>query len=138
LRARGEDVPALLNHYMQIAAKELGVEAKTLAEDAAEALGRYSWPGNVRELVNLCRRLTVLAPGSEVHVDDLPVEITSTGAASRPADDWIDSLTAGGPPATTNGRPLLDGMPGSSRTIRVALKHAGTRWRSCSDGDAIR
>jgi hypothetical protein len=38
LRLRGEDVPALLNHYMQIAAKELGVEAKTLAEDAAEAL----------------------------------------------------------------------------------------------------
>ena len=44
-----------------------------------EVLARYSWPGNVRELVNLCRRLTVLAPGSEVHVDDLPAEITSAG-----------------------------------------------------------
>jgi two-component system nitrogen regulation response regulator GlnG len=126
LRLRGEDVPALLNHYMQIAAKELGVEAKTLAEDAAEALGRYSWPGNVRELVNLCRRLTVLAPGSEVHVDDLPAEITSTGAASKPTDDWIDSLSAWADRAATgDGRPLLDeALPRfESALIRVALKH---------------
>jgi two-component system, NtrC family, nitrogen regulation response regulator GlnG len=126
LRQRGEDVPALLNHYMQVAAKELGVEAKTLAEDAAEALGRYSWPGNVRELVNLCRRLTVLAPGSEVHVDDLPAEITATGSASKPADDWIDSLSAWADrAAASDGRPLLDeALPRfESALIRVALKH---------------
>ncbi|MEO8307024.1 MAG: nitrogen regulation protein NR(I) [Pseudomonadota bacterium] len=126
LRQRGEDVPALLNHYMQIAAKELGVEAKTLAEDAAAALGAYSWPGNVRELVNLCRRLTVLAPGSEVHVDDLPAEITSTGRASKPTDDWIDSLTAWADRAAgSDGRPLLDeALPRfESALIRVALKH---------------
>jgi two-component system nitrogen regulation response regulator GlnG len=83
LRSRREDVPMLLSHYLALAANELGVETKSLATDAGEVLSRYSWPGNVRELVNLCRRLTVLAPGSEVHVDDLPVEITTAGPPPR-------------------------------------------------------
>ena len=89
LRARREDVPMLLSHYLSLAAKELGVDTKTLSPEAVEVLARYGWPGNVRELVNLCRRLTVLAPGSEVHVDDLPAEITSAGPTSTPADDWV-------------------------------------------------
>src|SRR6202023_3072673 len=75
LRARGEDIPDLLDHYMRIAAQELGVEPKTLNQDANDKLCAYSWPGNVRELVNLCRRLTVLAPGNEIRAEDLPVEI---------------------------------------------------------------
>src|SRR4051812_18449948 len=92
LRSRREDVPMLLSHYLALAATELGVDTKTLAGDAMELLSRYSWPGNVRELVNLCRRLTVLAPGTEVHVADLPVEITTAGPSTTPADDWVSSL----------------------------------------------
>src|SRR6185369_5898484 len=89
LRARREDVLMLLSHYLSLAAKELGVDTKTLSDDVAEVLARYAWPGNVRELVNLCRRLTVLAPGSEVHVDDLPADITAAGPNATPADDWV-------------------------------------------------
>ena len=62
LRARREDVVDLLEHYLGVAATELGVERKRIAADACAALEAYAWPGNVRELVNLCRRLTVLAP----------------------------------------------------------------------------
>jgi two-component system nitrogen regulation response regulator GlnG len=126
LRARREDVPMLLSHYLALAANELGVETKTLAADAAEVLSRYSWPGNVRELVNLCRRLTVLAPGSEVHVDDLPVEITTAGPGSTPADDWVAGLAGwANKAAASGGRPLLDeAMPQFEKTlIHVALKH---------------
>jgi len=126
LRARREDVPMLLSHYLALAANELGVETKTLAPDAADVLARYSWPGNVRELVNLCRRLTVLAPGSEVHVDDLPVEITTAGPSSTPADDWVAGLAGwANKAAASGGRPLLDeAMPQFEKTlIHVALKH---------------
>jgi two-component system nitrogen regulation response regulator GlnG len=109
LRSRREDVPSLLGHYLGQAAKELGVEPKVLAEDAASLLGGYNWPGNVRELVNLCRRLTVLAPGSEVHVGDLPAEMRAPGVASAAPQDWAESLAlwADGS-ATSGGRPLLD------------------------------
>jgi two-component system nitrogen regulation response regulator GlnG len=126
LRARREDVPSLLSHYLALAAKELGVDTKTLANDAGEVLARYGWPGNVRELVNLCRRLTVLAPGSEVHVDDLPADITSAGPAATPADDWVASLANWADRAAVSGsRPLLDeALPQFEKTlIRVALKH---------------
>jgi two-component system nitrogen regulation response regulator GlnG len=128
LRARREDVPALLNHYLALAAKELGVDTKTLSPAAAELLNKYNWPGNVRELVNLCRRLTVLAPGSEVHVDDLPAEITAAaqGGKMPPDDDWISSLAGWADRAAiSGGKPLLDeALPQFERTlIRVALKH---------------
>src|SRR5262252_9899497 len=75
LRARAEDIPDLLHHYMSVAAHELGVEPKVLATEAEAKLSLYGWPGNVRELVNLCRRLSVLAPGSEVRAEDLPHEL---------------------------------------------------------------
>jgi two-component system nitrogen regulation response regulator GlnG len=126
LRLRREDVPMLLTHYMGLAAKELGTDNKTLSTDAAEVLARYGWPGNVRELVNLCRRLTVLAPGSEVHIDDLPPEITSAGPAATPADDWVSGLAGwADKAAVSGGRPLLDeALPQFEQTlIRVALKH---------------
>src|SRR6516165_7053052 len=46
LSARAEDIPALLTHYMLVAAHELGVEPKVLAPDALARLTAYGWPGN--------------------------------------------------------------------------------------------
>src|SRR5215469_9031526 len=86
LRARAEDIPALLTHYMLIAAHELGVEPKALSPEALQRLTLHAWPGNVRELVNLCRRLSVLAPGSEIRVEDLPPEVLSAAGADGDAD----------------------------------------------------
>ena len=85
LRSRTEDVPDLLGHYLRQAAAELGTETKTLAPVTLERLQAYRWPGNVRELVNLCRRLTALAPGSEIQLQDLPSEmhIVTPGRADR-------------------------------------------------------
>jgi two-component system, NtrC family, nitrogen regulation response regulator GlnG len=126
LRARREDVPDLLDHYMHIAAQELGVEPKTLNEDAGEKLMAYSWPGNVRELVNLCRRLTVLAPGNEIRAEDLPPEIIGAVSSAPPEQDWTTALAAWADRhAPSPPRPLLDdALPAFERTlIRVALRH---------------
>jgi two-component system nitrogen regulation response regulator GlnG len=126
LRARREDIPDLLNHYLVLAARELGVEIKALTKEAADRLTQYSWPGNVRELVNLCRRLTVLAPGSEVHIEDLPPEITSTGAVATASEDWTATLSGWAEHAAkAGGQPLLDvALPQFERTlINVALRH---------------
>ena len=89
LRARGEDIPDLLRHYMLVAA----AEPKALAPEALARLAAHDWPGNVRELVNLCRRLSVLAPGSVVHLADLPPELIRT-PGSADAADWAAALTA--------------------------------------------
>jgi two-component system nitrogen regulation response regulator GlnG len=126
LRARREDVPDLLDHYMHVAAQELGVEPKTLNQDAVEKLMAYAWPGNVRELVNLCRRLTVLAPGNEIRAEDLPPEIIGAVSNAPPEQDWTSALAAWADRhAAAPPRPLLDdALPAFERTlIRVALRH---------------
>ncbi len=124
LRARREDIPDLLRHYLAAAADELGVQPKSLAPEAAELLAAFDWPGNVRQLVNATRRLTVTAPGREIRPEDIPADLG--GATSRPAAaaEWMRELEAwarrhvAGP-----GEPLLDvATPEFERTlIRVAL-----------------
>jgi two-component system nitrogen regulation response regulator GlnG len=127
LRERREDVPDLLAHYLAAAAQELGVEGKTLTPAALELLTAYPWPGNVRELVNFCRRMSVLAPGNEIHVEDLPPEILKAGQpAMVQGDEWTALLAAWGERAAQGGgRPLLDeALPAFERTlINVALRH---------------
>jgi two-component system nitrogen regulation response regulator GlnG len=125
LRARREDIPSLLTHYLQLAARELGVEAKTLTPAANDLLQGYNWPGNVRELVNLCRRLTVLAPGNEVHVEDLPGDTTNATTTTPVGGDWTEALTQWAERAAQGSTPLLeDALPAFERSlILVALKH---------------
>lgn len=130
LRARHEDVGDLLDHYLQVAAKEMGVETKTLSSDARQCLQRYSWPGNVRELVNLCRRLSVLAPGKEVCLADLPASIAGMAAATMAHEVvWSAQLArwAESQALQEGGQALLESaLPEFERTlIRVALRHTG-------------
>ena len=124
LRARGEDIPDLLRHYMLVAAAELGVEPKALSPEALARLAAHDWPGNVRELVNLCRRLSVLAPGSVVHLADLPPELIRA-PGSTDAADWAAALTAWAERhSQAPAQPLLEAaQPQFERAlIRVALK----------------
>jgi len=123
LRSRREDVPDLLAHYLRVAAQELGVDPKVLSAEAAARLAAWDWPGNVRELVNVCRRLTVLAPGTEIHADDLPVEMSRT--AGLPAGvDWTAALTQWAEQRPPEADPwLATALPEFERAlIRVALR----------------
>ena len=127
LRERREDVPSLLAHYLRIAATELGVEVKSLSLAAEQALGAYSWPGNVRELVNLCRRLTVLAAGRQIEIEDLPADAAPV-AGKVPGNSllWLQQLEYWANEQLANGSlPLLDvAAPEFERVLaRVALKH---------------
>ncbi|MFZ9708125.1 MAG: nitrogen regulation protein NR(I) [Steroidobacteraceae bacterium] len=126
LRARREDVPGLLDHYLRVAARELGIEPKTLSADARHTLAAYHWPGNVRELVNLCRRLSVLAPGGEIHLKDLPSELLGAGAIAEP-DGWTTLLArwAEAEAQRSGAPPLLETATAQfERTlIEIALRH---------------
>jgi two-component system nitrogen regulation response regulator GlnG len=126
LRERRADIPELLRHYLQVAAQELGVEAKALTAEASERLESYPWPGNVRELVNFCRRATALAPGKEIRSEDLPAAVTGVLAAGPAAVEWTAVLAewAERQMAVAAGQPLLDvALPAFERTLlRVALK----------------
>src|SRR3954452_1204478 len=81
LRERREDVPALARFFLQKSAKELGVEAKRITEQALARLVRFDYPGNVRQLENICHWLTVMAPAQVIEAKDLPPELLLDGSA---------------------------------------------------------
>jgi two-component system nitrogen regulation response regulator GlnG len=124
LRQRREDVPELLRHYLDVAALELGVAPKTLAEDAQSALVAFHWPGNVRQLVNACRRLTVVAAGREITRADIPADLGGGQPVAQSAD-WAQALAGWAQARLAAGQAgLLDeATPEFERTlIREALK----------------
>ena len=71
LRARGDDIPLLINILTERLQHEEGVTVQ-LSVEALEALKRYTWPGNVRELGNLLNRLAIQYPNGLVGTADLP------------------------------------------------------------------
>ena len=93
LRERREDIPLLTRHFLQKSAKELGVESKRLSDAALKYLAALDFQGNVRQLENLCHWLTVMAPGQQVEIGDLPAELRDAPAAA-PATDWESALEA--------------------------------------------
>jgi transcriptional regulator with GAF, ATPase, and Fis domain len=70
LRERKEDVPLLVNYFVDLYAKRAGKKIKHIPKKALEALQEYSWPGNVRELQNVIERSLIIAETNEFSIDE--------------------------------------------------------------------
>jgi DNA-binding NtrC family response regulator len=75
LAARKEDIPPMIDYFLQKSADANGVPPKAISDGAREALSRYEWPGNVRELRNAIERCVILSSGETIELSDLPREI---------------------------------------------------------------
>ena len=64
LRERSEDIPLLVNHFVQVCARRMRKSIDHASTESMNALLSYSWPGNVRELQNLIERAVILSPGT--------------------------------------------------------------------------
>ena len=94
LRDRREDIPLLVNYFIEKIGREQQHPPKSIASSVIRMLEKYHWPGNVRELENALRRAHVLAKGDAILLSDLPPEISGTattqaavGAAVAATDD---------------------------------------------------
>lgn len=96
LRERPEDIPLLVNHFLQKSAENLGVEPKLMSEEAMEFLKRFPFPGNVRQLENLCNWLVVMAPSQHIRVTDLPEEVRNGEAEKVHKNGEVSSSTPAG------------------------------------------
>ncbi len=74
LRARGDDVILLAQHFLDQAAQKAEKPVQGFSDDAIEAMRNYSWPGNVRELENCIERAVLLAKGDFITSKDLQIE----------------------------------------------------------------
>ncbi len=72
LRERKEDLPALIDHFLEKFAAENGKIIKGVTSEARDMLIKYDYPGNVRELVNIIERAVVIARDEYISIDDLP------------------------------------------------------------------
>ncbi|MEQ1662887.1 MAG: nitrogen regulation protein NR(I) [Thiobacillus sp.] len=129
LRERREDIPLLLAHFMQKSARELGMEAKGVADAALKTLVNLPWSGNVRQLENVSHYLTVMAPGQVVEVGDLPTDLMQ-GNVEASGGDWLTSLAADASARLARGEAsILDELTQAyeKTLIEVALRHTGGR-----------
>jgi two-component system NtrC family response regulator len=83
LRRRREDIPLLVEHFINDAAAQLGCQKPTVGDEAIALLTSYSWPGNIRELQNVMERAALLTEGGTVTADHLPREIAGDVALSK-------------------------------------------------------
>lgn len=133
LRERRDDISSLAEHFLRLAAEETNLDRKAIDEEAMACLVRYDWPGNVRELRNLCRRLTVMAPGAQIRRSDLPAEYGGPELATTP--DWHRALTDW-------ARTALEDAPGNLMTeaqdqlqgilFTQALRHTGGKRQAAA------
>jgi two-component system response regulator HydG len=77
LRARRDDIPLLVESFLQKLAVQRGGGTKHLSPAAQEVAQEYPWPGNVRELENALERAWILTPGEVIDIDALPERVTS-------------------------------------------------------------
>jgi two-component system nitrogen regulation response regulator GlnG len=128
LRERSEDIPLLMRHFLHAAAKEIGGEAKWLDKPTEEFLRTLDWPGNVRQLENTCRWLTVMSPGQEIHLEDLPPELKEVTSTGGGGSDWLTPLRQWAEQRLNSGaNAILDeAVPQFERLmIEAALKKSG-------------
>jgi DNA-binding NtrC family response regulator len=72
LRERKEDIPALVEHYLQAMNVQVGGQTRTFSEDAWLCMLNYEWPGNVRELKNFLETICIHAPDAEIRANEIP------------------------------------------------------------------
>jgi len=92
LRQHKDDIPELASHYLDVLARENGMEKASISETAISRLQSYSFPGNVRELENILQRSLAMAENNSIQVTDLP-EMNSAVEENLAATESVSDNT---------------------------------------------
>ncbi len=115
LRERRDDIPLLVNHFIQKLARETGKDVRGISPEALAILEQHRWPGNIRELENAIERAIVLGAGSTLHIDALPTELLRPSIAH--------DVTLEIPPDGLDLEATLESI--EQRLLRAALERSG-------------
>ncbi len=126
LRERKEDVPLLVNYFVDRYAKRAGKKIKHIQKKALDALQEYSWPGNVRELQNVIERSLIIGETNEFSIDKSWVANepqSSTAATDRKSNERqrIEAALAqsNGKIAGAHGAAAKLGIPASTLESKI-------------------
>ncbi len=104
LAQRREDIPLLVDHFLQVFTTQQGKQIEGISEDAMSLLMSYDFPGNVRQLQNVVEHAVVLCRGSRIDVDSLPAELLRNAPPSECAHPGAE----GGPLLQAEAATILD------------------------------
>lgn len=90
LRQRKEDIPLLVQHFLDKYTREMNKDVSGLTNGAMRALLNHEWRGNVRELENVIERAVIFAEGGSIGVDDLP--FSAPGVSDDAGEDLKEAL----------------------------------------------
>jgi len=92
LRERENDIILLAKFFLNQSANELKTSVKYLNEETQDYFKKLNWTGNIRQLRNICHWLTVMSPGKEIGVSDLPAEILKENIYKNSQGNWEEIL----------------------------------------------
>lgn len=124
LRERREDIPLLVNAFLERFSRQYDCERKVIAPKGIELLQDYSWPGNVRQLKNLIEKLVVLSEGDRIDEDEISSNLlVQQQKVENPAENNFEAELSSG----------LSLAAMEERYIRSALKLAGGNQRKAAE-----
>jgi DNA-binding NtrC family response regulator len=147
LRNRADDIPLLIQHFLDHGAfnrKPNAPSVRGVARDALVALQTYPWPGNVRELVNVVERAVSFCDTDTIELSDLPDYVRAAKAPARESSQPRRATTAP-PSSTTGGSPTVSMNPNAPAPAPpeellaegVTFKDAKERWVASFERDYI-
>jgi two-component system response regulator HydG len=123
LRERKEDIPFLVNHFIEKLGSRTATPAKAASPGALTTLARYDWPGNVRELENVIERALVLADSEQLGAEDIPALYGGPGGRPGSGGGFDPGANGDLPDGGLDLNSAVEGM--EERLLRQALEQAG-------------
>lgn len=93
LRERVDDIPLLVEHFVEEFANANGKSVTEVSEDALAALTAFHWPGNVRELRNVIERAVIICPRSVIDVEELPSTVLQPSRPPSPRRSGLGEVS---------------------------------------------
>jgi formate hydrogenlyase transcriptional activator len=129
LRERKEDIPILVNYFVDRYARRAGKKIKHIQKKALEALREYSWPGNVRELQNVIERSLIIGEANEFSIDKSWVANEPQQSGAAPADQKTsERKRIEGALAQSNGK--VSGAHGAAAKLGIPASTLESKIRS--------
>ncbi|MGC2353311.1 MAG: hydrogenase, partial [Candidatus Udaeobacter sp.] len=130
LRERREDIPLLVNYFVDRLAKRAGKKIKNIRKRAMDALQEYSWPGNVRELRNVIERSLIVGETDEFSIDKSWISNEPRSLALRaafvPASSERERIEA----ALAQSKGRVAGESGAAASLGVPASTLESRIRA--------
>jgi two-component system nitrogen regulation response regulator NtrX len=131
LRERPDDIPPLVQHYIDYFSRENNTRPRRITPAALEALRRHRWKGNIRELRNTVERLIIMTAGDTIDVGDLP------GALRAPAAAGAVAMPKPGEGESAKGGGTLREFKDSSERAYLVAKLRENGWNISKTAEVI-